>query len=72
MARWVEGDVEEARRLTLPYSSRVVKDQYGNAAVLFQSLWDTEYAQRENPGVHFDEARGIKRTTPLDQESTTR
>lgn len=62
MARWIEGEVEDARRLTLPYSSRVVKDQYGNAAVLFQSLWDTEYAQRENPGVRFDEARGLKRS----------
>ncbi|WP_203328985.1 peptide chain release factor 3 [Candidatus Laterigemmans baculatus] len=64
MARWIEGDVEDARRLTLPYSSRVVKDQDGSPAVLFQSLWDTEYAQRENPGVRFEEARGLKQESP--------
>jgi peptide chain release factor 3 len=50
-ARWiaaVPGD-PMSPRLRLPYGARVVKDQYGGTAVLFQSQWDCDHFTRENP-----------------------
>lgn len=51
LARWVTVAPEKASGVRLPYSSRVVKDQHGHTVVLFQSNWDAEYFQRENPEV---------------------
>lgn len=42
--------LEEIR---LPTTAKIARDQYGHDAVLFQSSWDAEYYQRQNPGVVF-------------------
>lgn len=68
LARWVDIDPEQFRKLRLPYSARRVTDQYGHLAVLFQTRWEAEYAQRENPKVHFADIR----TTSLALGSTLR
>ena len=39
--------------LRVPYSAKLVRDQIGEPAVLFQSTWDAEYAARDNPGIGF-------------------
>ena len=57
LARWVDDDPELLRSLRLPYSAKLVQDQYGNPAVLFHSQWDAEYTQRENPKVRFAAVR---------------
>jgi len=53
LARWVDRDVDDVARMTLPSKSRVAVDTAGRAVVLFASEWELEYAQKENPGVVF-------------------
>lgn len=53
LARWVEGDPDQPKKLRLPYSAKLVRDQHGHPAVLFLSTYDAEYAGRENPGFQF-------------------
>ena len=53
LARWVDRDVAEVARMTLPSRSRVATDRNDHAVVLFTSDWELEYAQKENPGVTF-------------------
>jgi peptide chain release factor 3 len=57
LARWTDDDPERLRRLRLPYSAKLVRDQIGHPAVLFQSKWDAEYTERENPGIGFSAVR---------------
>jgi peptide chain release factor 3 len=57
LARWVDHDLEQVRGVRLPYSAKVVRDQFGHHAVLFQTQWDAEYAERENPTVRFSAVR---------------
>ena len=57
LARWVDMPIEELRNLKLPYSSRQVIDQLGHSAVLFQSTWDVQSAERENPKIKFQAIR---------------
>jgi peptide chain release factor 3 len=56
IARWVDRDVDEVARMTLPSRSRVATDRNGAAVVLFTSDWELEYAQKENPGVQWSAA----------------
>lgn len=56
-ARWVDGDAAALRALKLPYSSKLVRDQYGNPAVMFQSQWEVDHAARENPQTRFSAVR---------------
>ena len=56
LARWVERDVDDVARMTLPTRARVATDSAGHAVVLFSSDWELEYAQKENPGVEFKSA----------------
>jgi peptide chain release factor 3 len=56
LARWVDRDVDEVARMTLPTRARVATDSSGEAVVLFTSEWELEYAQKENPGVEFKSA----------------
>lgn len=56
-ARWINAKDEELQDLRLSYSAVVVQDQYGHNAVLFQSTWDADYAQRQNPNVRFEPIR---------------
>lgn len=53
LARWIDGDPEAIAALHVPYTSRMVQDQFGNAAILYQTAWDAEYMKRENPEVEF-------------------
>ncbi|HEY0144423.1 MAG TPA: peptide chain release factor 3 [Thermoanaerobaculia bacterium] len=53
LARWVDRDIDEVARMTLPSKSRVATDSAGKAVVLFTSSWELEYAEKENPGVTF-------------------
>ncbi len=57
MARWIDDDPELIDKLRLPYATKVVQDQFGHQAVLFQSEWDCGYAERENPDVTFSAVR---------------
>ena len=56
LARWVDRDVDEVARMTLPSRARVATDRTGAAVVLFTSEWELDYAQKENPGVEFTAA----------------
>jgi peptide chain release factor 3 len=60
LARWVDADVAQMREMRLPYSARIVTDQLGHSAVLFQTRWDADYAQRENPEFQFSSIRITK------------
>jgi|JI9StandDraft_1071089.scaffolds.fasta_scaffold00023_4 peptide chain release factor 3 len=57
LARWVNCDEKQVLELKLPYSAKVVRDQFGHHAVLFNSTWDADYAVRENPSFRFDAIR---------------
>jgi peptide chain release factor 3 len=56
LARWVDRDVDEVARMTLPSRTRVATDSEGRAVVLFSSEWELELAQKENAGVEFKSA----------------
>jgi peptide chain release factor 3 len=53
LARWIDADDEQIAKLHVPYTSRLVQDQYGHPAVLYQTSWDAEYMKRENPDMEF-------------------
>ncbi|MCO6454886.1 MAG: peptide chain release factor 3 [Pirellulaceae bacterium] len=53
LTRWIDADPNQLRELRLPYSAKFVRDQIGHPAVLFQSKWDAELAERDNPDVRF-------------------
>jgi peptide chain release factor 3 len=57
LARWVDRDVDDVARMSLPSRARVATDHNDLAVVLFTSEWELEYAQKENPGVEFLTAR---------------
>lgn len=63
LARWVHGGADRLRDLYLPYTARLVRDQFDHHVVLLQSVWDTDYLQRENPQVEFSPMRA-RRTLP--------
>jgi peptide chain release factor 3 len=56
LARWVDRDVDDVARMTLPTRARVATDRHGHAVVLFTSDWELDYAQKENPSVEFQAA----------------
>ncbi|MGV3483242.1 MAG: peptide chain release factor 3 [Planctomycetaceae bacterium] len=64
MARWIEGTEEAIDKLKLPYSARLVRDQYGHDAVLLQSEWDAKVLERDNPEMQFHAIRVSKFATP--------
>lgn len=43
--------------MKVPYGAKFVTDQYGQPVLLFQSQWDADYAQRENPKVKLEAVR---------------
>ncbi|HYM59594.1 MAG TPA: peptide chain release factor 3 [Thermoanaerobaculia bacterium] len=53
MARWVDRDIAEVEKMTLPSKSRIAIDDEGHPVVLFTSQWELDYAEKENPGVGF-------------------
>jgi len=57
LARWIDQPVDKFDELKLPYNAKIVRDQLGHHAVLFQSKWEAEYAEKQNPTVRFAPAR---------------
>lgn len=57
IARWIETSGTNGAQPHLSSRTRPVKDQFGNPAVLFQSAWDADYTQRENPDFRFSPYR---------------
>jgi peptide chain release factor 3 len=56
LARWIDRDVDDVAKMTLPSRARVAVDSDGKAVVLFTSDWELDYAMKENPGVTFSSA----------------
>ncbi|MFO0819626.1 MAG: peptide chain release factor 3 [Pirellulales bacterium] len=57
LARWVEGDLEKIKAMQLSYTAKLVIDQHGHYAVVFQSPYDAKYTERENPTIRFMDVR---------------
>ena len=53
VARWVIPKTPNSRELQLLSSAREVIDQYGQRAVLFQSEWEAQHCQKQNPDWDF-------------------
>ena len=53
VARWVVAKTSSGRDLQLLSSAREVIDQYGQRAVLFQSEWEAQHCQKQNPDWDF-------------------
>ncbi len=60
MARWVDGPADAIDKLKLPYSARMVRDQYGHDAVLLQTEWDAKVLERDNTELTFSAIRVSK------------
>jgi DNA helicase-2/ATP-dependent DNA helicase PcrA len=56
-ARWVHDAAGRLQDLRLPYSARLVRDQFDHHVVLLHSTWDADYLQRENPKFEFSSMR---------------
>jgi len=55
-ARWVKGEAAAINQMTLSRrSNRRCRDRQGRPVILFSSVWDLEYCQKENPDVTFIE-----------------
>ncbi|KAA5546171.1 peptide chain release factor 3 [Roseiconus nitratireducens] len=67
MARWFNLSEEEKGQLKLPFSSKIVRDQFGHDAVLLQSEWHAQTIQRDNPGIEFHAIR----VSPFEGQSQT-
>jgi len=60
MARWIEGPEDAVDNIKLPYSARLVRDQFGHDAVLLQSEWDVKVLERDNTELKFHAIRATK------------
>ncbi len=53
-ARWVKGEPEVLNQMTLSRrSNRRCRDRQGRPVILFSSVWDLKYTQKENRDVEF-------------------
>jgi peptide chain release factor 3 len=57
LARWIDVDPAASAEMRLPFAAKRVLDQFGHHAVLFQTQWEAEYTERENPTVRFAAVR---------------
>jgi peptide chain release factor 3 len=57
LVRWFSATEEEKRALTLPYTSLLVKDQFGHDAILLQTEWNAKTLEKDNPKIRFDAIR---------------
>ncbi len=57
LVRWFNATDEEKKRLTLPYTSLLVKDQHGHDAILLQTEWNAKTLEKDNPDIRFDAIR---------------
>ena len=69
VTRWIMSSNVALDEIRLPTTAKIVRDQYGHDAVLFQSSWDAEYYQRQNPGVMFSAVRMAIPTSSAADES---
>jgi len=53
-ARWFKATDAERQAIKMPYSAKLVRDQFGHDAVLLRSEWDIQILQRENPKLLFE------------------
>ncbi|MEZ6127203.1 MAG: peptide chain release factor 3 [Planctomycetaceae bacterium] len=51
LARWILSDATAPKTLHLSSGSRSVQDYFGRPAILFEDVWASNYAARENPGL---------------------
>ena len=70
LARWFAVSPEQAQQVRVPYQAKVVKDQLGHTAILFQSQWDADYFQRENPTLVLSPVRTSTFRPPAEREAT--
>jgi peptide chain release factor 3 len=59
LVRWLHGDAAAIDAMQLPYTALSVIDRHGRKAILFQTKWDADYTQRENPTVQFSAVSGV-------------
>jgi peptide chain release factor 3 len=57
LVRWFNASEDEKKQLKLPYTSLLVKDQYGHDAVLLQTEWNAKTLEKDNPKIRFDAIR---------------
>ncbi len=57
LARWINGNHQKLSNVRVPYTAQLVSDKLGCLVGLFQSKWDADYAERENPDVKFASVR---------------
>ena len=57
MARWFNTPDDDRKKINLPYSAKLVRDQFGHDAVLLQSEWDVKVLERDNASIQFDAIR---------------
>jgi peptide chain release factor 3 len=55
--RWFTASEEQIQKLQLPYTSLLVKDQYGHDAVLLQTEWNVKTLEKDNPKIQFQAIR---------------
>lgn len=68
LARWVEAEPQPIREMHVPYTSRLVQDQFGYPVILYQTAWDAEYMRRENPNIQFLAIRTAGKQKPPQQQ----
>lgn len=55
-ARWVKADSSALDQMSLSrHATRRCRDRQGRPVILFSSIWDIEYCQKENQGITFSE-----------------
>lgn len=57
LVRWFNASEQEKKELKLPYTSLLVKDQYGHDAVLLQTEWNAKTLEKDNPKIRFEAIR---------------
>lgn len=67
MARWFRTTDDDRKKMNLPYSAKLVRDQFGHDAVLLQSEWDVKVLERDNSAIQFDAIRKSEFRESLDQ-----
>ena len=57
LVRWFNATELEKAELKLPYTSMLVRDQFGHDAVLLQTEWNAKTLEKENPKIQFQAIR---------------
>jgi peptide chain release factor 3 len=57
LVRWFNATEQEKKDLKLPYTSLLVKDQYGHDAILLQTEWNAKTLEKDNPKIRFEAIR---------------